>query len=206
MTVSGEDTLRNLLPRFYKMYNLDDDGGNSDPKVKIEITQKIFFYIPNFSSRRKTVLKHDIHHIITEYPSNLKGETEIGAWEIASGCKRYWVAWVLNLHGFIMGFWINLPGIYRAFVRGRRSENLYTNVVSDNQALEMKVRELRELLSIPSNQQKLQPGIVDFLSFIFWLIVAGIYAIASIVVLPLIIIYNIFVFANSPKHPKPSKG
>ena len=92
MTVSEEDKLRDLFPPFYKQYNLDDDGGLNDSKVKIEITKHFFLYIPNFSIRKKAILKHDIHHIITEYPSNIKGETEIGAWEIASGCKKYWIA------------------------------------------------------------------------------------------------------------------
>ncbi len=197
---SVENTLRKLLPVFYKEYGLDDDGGFGDSKVKIGITKHLFFYIPNFSSRKKAVLKHDIHHIITEYPSNIKGETEIGAWEVASGCNTYWIAWALNLHSLGIGIWFNLPGVYHAFVRGRRSKNLYSNLVTDKRAMEMPVDELRHLLSIPPYHQELKSTIQDFFFFLIWLLIAVIYAIASIIVLPFIILYNIFLFAKRKKN------
>lgn len=196
MPAPGEDTLLSLLPVFYKEYDLDEDGGLNDSKVKIEITKHLFFYIPNFSTRKKAVLKHDIHHIITEYPSNIKGETEIGAWEVASGCKTYWIAWALNLYSLVMGIWFNLPGVYQAFVRGRRSGNLYSNLITDKQALEMTVNELRHLFSIPPYHQKLEFTFRDFFYFLFWLLIAGVFALASIIVLPLVIVYNIFLFAK----------
>ena len=149
MTITGEDTLQHLLPSFYKQYKLDGDGGINDSKVKIEINKRFYFYIPNFPSRKKAVLKHDIHHIITGYPSHFIGETEISAWEVASGCKSYWIAWALNFHGMVAGFWFNLRGIYHAFVRGRRSKNLYSNLVTDREVLEMHVNDLQNLLTIP---------------------------------------------------------
>ena len=199
MIVSQEGRLRNLLPVFYKEYNLDEDGGLHDSKVKIEITKRFFLYIPNFPSRKRAVLKHDIHHIITGYPSDIKGETEIGAWEVASGCKNYWIAWALNLHGMVMGIWFNLPGVYRAFIRGRRSENLYSNCITDQQALEMHTTELQNLLSIPPQHQKLQSRFSDFIFFFLWIIIAVIFAFASILLLPLLIVYNILLFAKTQK-------
>ena len=196
------NTMRCLLPPFYKQYNLDEDGGLHDSKVKIEFGRSFFLYIPNFSSRKKAILKHDIHHIITEYASDIKGETEIGAWEIASGCKQYWIAWALNFYSMVMGFWFNLPGMYRAFVRGRRSINLYSNAITDEQALEMSSDELRHLLSIPARHQKLRSTFADLLLFLFCLLAGGIYAITSIVLLPLIIVYNIVVFSKINKDPR----
>src|SRR5689334_23331167 len=113
------DTPRKLLPAFYKQYNLGNDGGQSSSYVKIEFTNKIFLYFPNSDVRRKAVLKHDVHHIVTGYTSTFKGETEIGTWEIASGCRHYWIAFALDLHAMTAGALFNLPGIYRAFVKGR---------------------------------------------------------------------------------------
>ena len=196
MATHGEDTIRDLLPQFYKQYNLDTDGGLHDSKVKIEITRKFYLYIPNFSVRKKAILKHDVHHVITGYPSDMRGETEIGAWEVASGCRRYWIAWALNFYSMVMGIWFNLPGMFRAFVRGRRSTNLYSNILADEKAIDMTCEELRQLLSIPPHNQKLRPGVADLFAFLFWLLVAGIYAIASVVFLPYIIVYNIVLFSR----------
>jgi hypothetical protein len=196
MTSPEENKIRNWLPVFYKQYNLDEDGGLHDSKVKVEITKQFYLYIPNFSVRKKAVLKHDIHHIITEYPSDLRGESEIGAWEIASGCKKYWIAWALNLYGMEMGFWFNLRGMYRAFVRGRRSDNLYSNVIADEKAVEMSPRQLRHFLSIPAHDQKIKSNLADLLLFLSWLLIGAVYAICSIVILPLIIVYNIVLFSK----------
>ena len=80
-----DKTPRKLLPEFYKENNLGMEGGNNSASVRIEITKYFVLYFPNFSARKNAVLKHDIHHLITNYPSTFRGETEISAWEIASG-------------------------------------------------------------------------------------------------------------------------
>lgn len=137
-----KNTPKELLPAFYKKYNLQTDGGEKDSKVKIEFTKNIYIYIPNSDTRRKALLKHDIHHIITGYKSNFKGETEISSWEIASGCNHYYAAWLLDFYGMLYGFWFNLPNVFKAFVRGRRSRNLYSDVISDEAVLNMPVEKL----------------------------------------------------------------
>ena len=96
-----------LLPDFYRQYNLPPDGGQNDSFVKVEITEKINVYIPNFDARRKAVLKHDVHHLVTGYPSILKGEAEISAWEIASGCTNYWAALLLDSQGLLIGLFLS---------------------------------------------------------------------------------------------------
>ena len=63
----NDKTIRELLPGFYKEYNLGMDGGQSSSSVRIELTKNLTLYIPNFTARRKAVLKHDIHHIVTGY-------------------------------------------------------------------------------------------------------------------------------------------
>ena len=72
-------TPRELLDQFYTDNNFGDDGGQASSSVKIEITPKFAFYFPNFDARRKAVLKHDIHHLLTGYETSLSGESEISA-------------------------------------------------------------------------------------------------------------------------------
>jgi hypothetical protein len=106
-----DKTPAELLPAFYREYNLGMDGGATSSSVRIEITKNFALYIPNFTARRKAVLKHDIHHLVTGYPSTFTGETEISAWEIGSGCKKYWAAWVLDMSGMMMGIPFNFWGV-----------------------------------------------------------------------------------------------
>ncbi len=89
-------------------------------------------YIPNSRSRRRAVPLHDLHHVLTGYPTTFLGEAEIGAWELASGCRDCWAAWVLNAGAAAVGFlFLNPRAVVRAFARGRRTRNLYGRVVSD---------------------------------------------------------------------------
>ena len=39
---------------------------------------------------------HDLHHILTEYDTTWTGEAEVSAWELATGCKNYLAAWILD--------------------------------------------------------------------------------------------------------------
>ena len=64
----------------------------------------VYLPLPNFKSRVDAVKIHDIHHLVTGYEANMKGEVEIGAWEIASGCERYTAAWLLNFGSFFYVF------------------------------------------------------------------------------------------------------
>jgi hypothetical protein len=189
----SDKTLREMLPDFYKQYNLGAEGGNNSSSVKIEITKNFALYIPNFAARKKAVLKHDIHHIVTNYPSTFIGETEIGAWEIASGCKSYWVAWMLDMSGMMTGILFNFLGVLKAFARGRRTKNLYYNIISNDKALDMKPGELQKILSLDKYSKNTKPSFSDFIVFGAWAFIGAIYSFFSLIFLPLIIIYTIYI-------------
>ena len=91
---------------------------------------------------------HDLHHIVTNYDTSWTGESEIAAWELASGCRRHWVAWGLNLGALAIGLVIAPRRTWRAFVRGRRSGNLYGSASFDEALLDRTVGELRRQVGI----------------------------------------------------------
>lgn len=66
------------------------------------------------------MLPHDLHHVATGYGTTLVGEAEIGAWELASGCRHYYVAWILNLGAVVTGLFLAPRRVVRAFQRGWR--------------------------------------------------------------------------------------
>lgn len=195
---SADDTKtpRQLLPLFYKQYGLDDDGGQNSRYVKIEFTPRIFIYFPNFDERRRAVLKHDIHHITTGYTSTFKGETEIGAWEIGSNCLRYWAALFLNLHAMAIGILFNPVGVYKAFVRGRRTKNLYADMFSDEAVMDMPVYQLKEELLLNKYPAPQKGNAADFVLFLLVLLPASVYSVLSLVFLPFVLLYTLYIMVT----------
>lgn len=191
-------TPKELLDSFYKDNNLGWDGGQSSPYVKIELTKKIFIYFPNFDARRKAVTKHDIHHLVTGYSaSSLIGESEISAWEIASGCKKYWTAFFIDISGVIIGAPLSFWSVLKAFTRGRRTKNLYHDFLSNEEALNTNLNELQTKLLLDKHSIDSKSNILDFLLFVLFLVFGTIYSLLILPLFPLIIVYTFYVILKT---------
>ena len=119
-----ELTLGEARARLFAVSGFPPDGGYGDAWVRLKLW-RIPFAFPNTAGRRRAVRFHDLHHVLTEYPTTWRGEFEIAAWEVAGGVNRYWEGWLLDLLGFACGLVVHPRSVYRAFLRGRRSANLY---------------------------------------------------------------------------------
>ena len=74
----------------------------------------------------RSIAVHDAHHLLTGYGTDMRGEAEIAAWELASGgCGRHWVMWLDRVvaMGVLIPFYPRAS--LRAFQRGRRQRNFY---------------------------------------------------------------------------------
>lgn len=118
------ETLRQARERYFRANGLGADGGYADSWVKVRLGP-IPFAFPNTAGRVRAVRFHDLHHVVTGYATDVVGEAEIAAWEVGSGCDGYVAAWVLNLYAMAIGLFVGREPTWRAFVRGRRSGNLY---------------------------------------------------------------------------------
>jgi hypothetical protein len=181
--------------RYFEI-NHFEGGGYDEGWVKMR-AGPVPIWFPNTVARVKAVRFHDIHHVLTEYPTTWKGEAEIGAWEVATGCAAHYQAWLLNLLAFAVGLVINPRGVYRAFMRGRRSRNLYRTTFSD-ELLARKVGHLRRELDL--DKPPAPPASADRRAFIFWSLAsaatfAGTWAVALLPVATLLLL--IFVLANN---------
>lgn len=116
--------------------------------MKLKVRDVVVFAFPNTQARLRAVRVHDIHHVLTGYDTTWSGEAEIAAWELASGCGRYYAAWVLNLAALAVGLIVCPRRTFAAFRRGRVSENLYPAGFSD-ELLDATVGELRRRLRLP---------------------------------------------------------
>jgi hypothetical protein len=115
-------TLREARAEYFAANGLPPDGGYHDRWVRIQIGPIPFAY-PNTEGRRRVTLAHDLHHVLTGYRTDIRGEAELAAWEIGAGCRdRAGLQLELRVLGFGLLRWPR--EVYRAFLRGRRSRNL----------------------------------------------------------------------------------
>lgn len=189
----SDPTPRDLLHSFYMENDFGMDGGMSSSSVKILLTPKIHIYFPNFKARRKAVVKHDIHHLLTGYNTDLKGESEISAWEIGSGCKKYWAAFLLDTSGLMLGLLINFKGVSQAFSRGRKTHSLYGDFHSDEKVMDMKISDLQEKLLLNIIPKQVTPSLYDYFVLILFLVFGLFYTVVVLTFFPLLILYTFFV-------------
>ena len=118
-------TLGDARADYYRVNGFSDDGGDSLEWVPIKILG-VTLKIPNTDGRRKAVKIHDLHHVVTGFQTDLRGEAEIGAWELASNCLSSRAATVLNLGALSIGLVMAPRRMARAWSLGRHTKNLYT--------------------------------------------------------------------------------
>ena len=165
MIYDPDMTLRDARVRYFALNNFGADGGYAERWIKVKMW-RIPIWLPNTQGRRRAVKLHDLHHIVTEYPTTWRGEAEISAWEVASGgLRRYYAGWLLDLLNVAQGLVINPRGAFRAFVRGRRCRNLY-DATFDDALLARRVGAMRRALL--SANEDAQTSARDAAAFVAW--------------------------------------
>jgi ubiquinone biosynthesis protein Coq4 len=99
------------------------------------------FYFFNFKARRESLPIHDIHHILTGYETNLPGECQISAWELASGVRKLDLEASFYVLNVATGLFLCPRKMWAAYRRGRRCRNFYGRELGA--LLEKTVGELR---------------------------------------------------------------
>jgi hypothetical protein len=146
MALTHAISLREARAQYFRENGLEPDGGYSRRWVKLQVGT-IPMWFPNTDARRRAVWLHDLHHIVTGYDTSWIGEAEIAAWELGGGCGDYYAAWLLNAAAAIIGLLITPHRVWRAFIRGKHSCNLY-NLNVDEHCLDETVDTMRKRLGI----------------------------------------------------------
>jgi len=146
VTYDATSTVRAARALYFETNGFGADGGYGDRWVPVKVGPAEFL-IRNTASRVRSVRLHDLHHIATGYPTTLEGEALIGAWELGSNCRDHLAAWFLNASAFAFGVVLAPRQLWRAFVRGRRSRNLYRGEW-DEALLDRTVGDLRRELGV----------------------------------------------------------
>ncbi len=160
-------SLREARERYFAAAGLG--SGGYDLKWVPLAMGPLRFAIPNTAGRVHAVRYHDLHHVVTGYGTDWTGEGEIGAWEVASGCRDLLAAWVLNLYAMQLALFFAPRAVWRAFVRGRHSRNLYAEPWNEA-LLEESVGGMQSRLGLASGQPP--ASLADRLSFASWSAIA----------------------------------
>ncbi len=119
-----ERSVRDALAQLLAARGMPADSGVAQRWVRVRFLGLPVVF-PNFDARRRVLFIHDVHHLLTGYDVTWTGEGEIGAWEIRTGCRRLWAAWMFNFGGFLFGLAIAPRATLRAFVRAGLCTNFY---------------------------------------------------------------------------------
>lgn len=169
-------TLAVARAEYYERNQFGADGGESLAWVSVKVLG-VTLKIPNTPGRRRAVRIHDVHHVLTGYDTTLRGEAEIGAWELASGCLRWPAAQILNTGAMAMGMLIAPRRTVRAWARGAATKNLYTLNAVDH-LLPRTVGEMRGELGLdaPSPRARFR----DLLGVVATIVLAPLLAVGSL--------------------------
>ncbi|MCE2392721.1 MAG: hypothetical protein J4G09_14785 [Proteobacteria bacterium] len=149
-------TLREARSIYFAANDFGSDGGYAKRWVRLQIGLVPVFF-PNLPSRLRAVRFHDLHHVLTGYATDWRGEGEIGAWEIGAGCGRESFAWFADLLSLVPGLLVAPRATFRAYVRGRRSRNLYGRRF-DDALLARRVGEVRREIGLDPGDPPPRPG------------------------------------------------
>lgn len=141
--------------RYFQENGFGERGGYDEPWVDFKVGP-LPFPFPNTKARVRAVAYHDLHHIVTGYRTDLAGEFEISAWELGAGCKDFGAAWALNLAGVAGGLVLAPRRVFRAFVRGRRSQTMYGDAIEE--LLPLTVDEARARYVADATEQAAKAG------------------------------------------------
>jgi hypothetical protein len=125
-----EATLLEARARYFERNGFGSDGGYSAKWVHVKLGV-IPVAFPNVASRVRAVRYHDLHHVLTNYGTDMNGEAEIAAWELATNCRGFYAAWFLNFGSLAYGTLVCPRRVHAAFVRGRHTANLYERDFDD---------------------------------------------------------------------------
>jgi hypothetical protein len=161
-------TVREALALYHRQNGFKGDSYYSET-IQIRMNGEIAD-LPNFAFQRGLIARHDLHHVLTGYSTDLRGEAEMGAWEIGAGSLR----WKTTDHvprpdrgperfalGAIALLYMGLNNVgalflgviapwrtLRAFVRGLRSRSLYADDTPYETLLSSDLDVLRNKLGI----------------------------------------------------------
>ena len=136
-----------LRAAYFEANAFGVDGGYGERWVLLEFGP-LRLPIYNSAARKKAVPIHDLHHLITGYPTTPKGEAEIASWELAAGTHDKWFALLINLPALLYGLVLWPKDTLAAWRHGSQVTGLYASEFQETW-LQLELGQLRRLALQP---------------------------------------------------------
>jgi len=187
MEYSSSMTVQDALRKYYLDNQIPLDGGGGEKWATYKIGPFQIVAFPNFAHRMSAIARHDVHHVVNQLETTSLGEGLIAAWELGSGCGKYWISWCMEPQALWWGILMAPRRTFSLFLLGRRSRNFYHEKF-DSETLNLSVGQVRTFLlpkQIPSFR------LIDGVAF-FAAAILGLFMIA--VFIPIYLFFSIFSF------------
>jgi hypothetical protein len=161
---SDADKVSEARANYFASNGIPLAGGIHDKWARYKIGPFTLIGFPNFRHRMEAILRHDLHHIVLNLDTSSLGEGLIAAWELGSGCDRYWISWCMEPQALWWGILMAPRKTFALFILGRRSRNYFHEDVPAN-FLVQTVGDLRKHL-LPDNRNSLRASFGDVLLFV----------------------------------------
>lgn len=160
----GGETLAEARRRFFADSGFAPDGGYDEPWADAEFGP-FPYTVPNSRMRADALRVHDLHHPLTGYAADWRGEAQISAWELGSGgAAGYAYAWFIALFGLLTGLLGAPRATWRAFVAGRSMRNLYGDA-EPMRRLAHPVDDVRRELTVDANSPSPRDAALPFVGW-----------------------------------------
>jgi hypothetical protein len=142
----AEGDVRSARDRYLEANGFDTTGYTA-PTYRLTILGRPWD-LPNRPNRQWAIPLHDLHHVATGYGTDFVGEAEIGAWELAAGCRTP-IVYALNIAAVLLGLFLAPIRVLRAYRAGRHARALYRQSFDYDELLGRSLPELRRQLGVP---------------------------------------------------------
>lgn len=124
MSTAHDPTMAEAVAEYRRANGFPEDGGAGERIARVKLGPFVI-PVPNIRARAEALPRHDLHHTLLGCDSSFRGEAIVGAWEVAAGCGRFWVATFFGAQATFNGLFVCPRETLRAFALGRRSRTLY---------------------------------------------------------------------------------
>ena len=177
--------LDKLLAEFYKKNGIPSDGGINKNTFGIQVLG-INLKLPNPKFRKDVTHIHDIHHILNKCNTTWRGEAFIAGWEISTGFWKYFPICIFSLWAMGYSLWIHPKTVLKGFKKGLNNTGVIDLKISKPELMKI---EYDQLIKITTKEKTIEIGIVEWIQFLFWLLISQI-----IFLFPLILIITSIIY------------
>ena len=178
-------TLREELDLFYQRNNIPVNGGKDEKTFEMKLLG-LKLVLPNPKFRRELIHIHDLQHVLNGKDVSWKGEGFISGWEIATGLWKHFPICFFALWALGYSMWVHPVAVFKGYKKGINTLGIIDLPFSREEFMEM---ELSQLVHLTKKETSKKMGLLQWLAFVFWVVISQILLLGPLLVVVLMILY-----------------